>query len=241
MLKTAKSLAYRDRLSPFQHEQRKLFQGNEAEFVAALYRAVEGSAKLAAPRDDLTLEHTSLHPIEEMASTPLSLRLLQFLIKLTGARRVLEIGAFIGVSGTYIARALPEGGTLTTIEKFDQFAKICQHNFESNGVAERVRLLCGDAMDVLDGLVNEKKFDFAIIDGDKGRYPEYFKKVDKLLVRGGLVLVDDVFFHGDALNSAPRTEKGQGVKIFLHDMAALNGYERLTLPISNGIFLARKL
>lgn len=240
MQKDAESLKYSDRIWPNQHEQRKLFGGGDLEFVTALYKTVERSAGLESPRELLNLEYTSLHPIEEMASTPLNLRLLQFLIKLAGARRVLEIGAFIGVSAIYMARALPNDGSLTTVEKFDQFAKICRRNLEKNGVADRVNVIQGDAMEILDQLSTEKPFDFAIIDGDKGRYADYFRKVDKLLAPGGLVLVDDVFFHGDVFNDKPTTEKGAGVKVFLDDMAKLSGYDKITLPIGNGVFLARK-
>jgi predicted O-methyltransferase YrrM len=232
-------LGYHDRMSPFQHEQRKLFQGSTADFVPALYAALTNSASLCTPCEALKLEHTPLHSIEEMASAPLNLRLLQFLIKLTGAQSVLEVGAFVGVSAIYMARALPEGGSVTTIEKFDHFAEICRRNLQNNGVFDRVRLLQGDAIAVLDTLAGEE-FDFAVIDGDKGRYPEYFMKIDKLLAPGGLVLVDDAFFHGDALNSAPTTDKGAGVKKFLGDMATRTEYERIALPIANGVFLARK-
>ena len=241
MAEQVAALSYQDRMSPFQHEQNKLYHSDPAAFVPAMYSAIEKSAGLLSPRVELKLEHTDLHPIEEMASAPLNLRLLQFLVSLSGARRILEIGSFIGVSATYMARALPEGGTLTTIEKFDHFADIARKNLESNGVADRVRLILGDAMEVLDTLEGEEKFDFVLIDGDKGRYPEYFRKVDKLLDRQGLVVIDDVLFHGDALNSEPTTDKGKGARGILDLIATRPDYQRVTLPIANGILLARKL
>ena len=235
------TLQYKDRMSPFQHEQNKLYQGDAENFAPEMYKAIENSAGLVSPHDDLSLSYTDLHPIEEMASAPLNLRLLQFLVGLSGARRILEIGSFIGISATYMARELPEGGTLTTIEKFDHFAEIAQSNFDNNGVSDRIRLILGDAMEVLDTLKDEEKFDFVLIDGDKGRYPDYFKKVDKLLASNGLIVVDDVLFHGDSLNAAPTTDKGEGAKGILNLIATRSDYQRVTLPIANGILLARKL
>jgi predicted O-methyltransferase YrrM len=129
---------------------------------------------------------------------------------------------------------------LVTIEKFDHFAGICRQNFAANEVSDRIELIEGDAFDVLDRLTEKEPFDIAVIDGDKGRYDSYFAMVDKLVRPGGLVYVDDVFFHGDALNQNPTTEKGRGVQRFLDALSKSQDYVCSVLPIANGVALAIK-
>jgi predicted O-methyltransferase YrrM len=96
-------------------------------------------------------------------------------------------------------------------------------------------------MQVLTQLAGAEPFDFILIDGDKGRYHEYFAHADRLLRRGGLIVVDDVFFHGDALNAQPETDKGMGAKRLLELVRNKTEYRTVALPVANGILLAQKL
>jgi predicted O-methyltransferase YrrM len=175
-----------------------------------------------------------------MASNPIQLRLLEFLVRLVSAKRILEIGAFIGLSAMTMARAMPAGGKLITIEKFDHFADICRKNFAAIGLQDRIEIVQGDAFDVLGKLQDQPLFDMAFIDGNKERYADYFLAVEKRVRPGGLILVDDILFHGDVLNEPPSTEKGAGVRAFLEVAATRKDFLRLALPFSNGIMLMLK-
>jgi len=205
-----------------------------------LFREIVRSSGLKLPTEDFKLELSDKVPYEAMASNPVGLRFLELLVKMTGARRVLEIGAFIGLSAMSMARALPAGGELVTIEKFDHFAAIARNNFRSNGLADRITLLEGDAFAVIDGLPKDKPFDMVFIDGNKERYAHYFQALEPLLRPGGLAVIDDSLFHGDVLNPKPRSEKGEGVKQFLDVAAACKDWLRLLVPISNGTMLMIK-
>jgi predicted O-methyltransferase YrrM len=154
---------------------------------------------------------------------------------------VLEIGSFVGVSAMYFAKALPAGGEVVTIEKFEEFAAIAKRNFAANGLSERIRLLQGDAFDVIDRLPRDKPFDMIFIDGNKEKYLDYFLKTEPLLSPRGLVLVDDCFFHGDALNPVPTNEKGRGTRAFLEHAAGRKDYQRIAMPLSNGIMVMRRI
>src|SRR6185436_17283891 len=88
--------------------------------------------------------------VEEMASNPVQLRLLELIVRLTGAKRAIEIGAFIGLSAMVMARAMPAGGKLFTIEKFAHFADICRRNVAVNGLSERIEVIEGDALEVIE-------------------------------------------------------------------------------------------
>lgn len=205
-----------------------------------LFQEIARSSGLKMPIDDFKLELSDKVPYEAMASSPVGLRFLQLLVKMTGAKRVLEIGAFIGLSAMSMARALPKGGEVVTIEKFDHFAAIARNNFKNNGLADKITLMDGDAFAVIDSLPKDKLFDMVFIDGNKERYAHYFKALEPLLRPGGLAVIDDSLFHGDVLNPAPKSEKGQGVKDFLDVAAECKDWLRLLVPISNGTMLMVK-
>jgi caffeoyl-CoA O-methyltransferase len=232
--------AFSDKMLPDQPLHSDQFAGAREAYYPALFEAITRVSAIKTPYEELTLATSDKFTVEEMGSNPIALRFLQLLIRLSGARRVLEIGAFIGVSAMYMAKALPAGGELVTIEKFDHFADICRRNFAQNGLADRITLLQGDAHEVIAGLPRDKPFDFVFIDGNKERYAEYMQRLEPLLAPGGLMIVDDALFHGDALNPRPRSEKGQGVRDCLDLAAQWTGYHRVLLPVANGMLLMLK-
>ncbi len=135
------------------------------------------------------------------------------------------------------AQSLPENGKVITIEKFKNFADIARRNFKRNKLDEKIDLLEGDAFEILGKLKGREQFDFIFIDGNKEKYRHYMEVSIPLLSPGGIIAVDDCFFHGDALNVSPITEKGKGSKEALNFSATLSGWIRIALPISNGILL----
>lgn len=236
----SQELSFADKLLPTSPANCDLFDGPAPALLQGLYGSIMSTSGIAQPGEELSLRLSDRFTIEEMASNPVSLRFLQLLVKMIGARRVLEIGAFIGISTIYFAKALPPGGEVVTIEKFDEFAEICRSNFAQNGVEDRIRLLVGDAHSVLGTLPRDQQFDLVFIDGNKERYSDYFHMTEPLLAPGGLIVVDDALFHGDALNPQPRTEKGAGAKALLAAAAEARGYDRLLLPFANGMMLLFK-
>jgi caffeoyl-CoA O-methyltransferase len=237
---SSSTLRFSDKFLPDQPEHMNQFGGSVEQYWVALYDTIVTASGIADPYRDFDLATSDLFTVEEMASNPVLLRFLQFLVRFGRCRRVLEIGTFIGVSAMSFARALPTGGDVVTIEKFDRFAAVARENFSRNGLTDKISLLCGDAHEILATLPRDRLFDLVFIDGDKGRYGDYFRMVDPLVASGGLVVVDDVFFHGDAINPVPTSEKGAGVKRFLEDAAAASGYLRIALPVANGMMLMLK-
>ncbi len=218
----------------------ELFQGSETDLLSAMYAAVMNYAALELPTDEFKIERSDRISVEEMASSPTMLRLLQCLIRIRRPKRILEIGAFLGISAMYMAKALDEDGKLVSIEKFDHFAEIARRNFEANGLSEKIQLINGDAFEVLRTFPVDERFDLIFLDGNKERYDDYFSILDPLLLSGGLFITDDVFFHGDALNSSPKTEKGAGVRRFLELTTTYKNYHRVILPVANGFMLMLK-
>jgi predicted O-methyltransferase YrrM len=235
-----RALAFWDKLLSDQPPHTELFRGPQSRFFPALYETIVGASGIRTPYEELDLALTHKFTVEEMGSNPLALRFLQMLIRMSGAKRVLEIGAFIGVSAMYLAKALPEDGKVVTIERGAEFGAICAENFRRNNLTHKIELRVGDANEVIESLPRDKLFDLMFIDGDKGRYGDYMRRLEPLLAPGGIMIVDDALFHGDVLNKKPVTDKGEGVRDALNQAAAWKNYHKALLPLSNGMLLLQK-
>jgi caffeoyl-CoA O-methyltransferase len=224
-----------DKMLPDQPEHANLYKGSA--FMQDLFEAVCRSSGIGDPKREFVLEESDMFSVEEMASNPVAMRFLQFLIKVAGVKRVLEIGAFIGFSTMSFARALPDDGEVVSIEKFDKFAAICRRNFEKNGLARKIKLHQGDAFDIIESLPRTELFDLVFVDGNKERYKDYVVKTEPLLAPRGIMIVDDCFYHGDVLNKAPSDAKGVGTKAFMDYASTCTRWDRIALPLSNGLFM----
>ena len=235
-----KPVRFCDKLLPDQPINNLYYTGSERLYHEALYGLLTQASGVCSPFEEFDLELTDVVSVEEMASNPLMLRFLELLVRLSGARRVLEIGAFIGISTMTLARAMPSDGRVITIEKFDRFAEVCRKNFARNGLTDRIELHQGDARQVIPRLGGDPPFDLVFLDGDKERYADYFLAVEPLVRPGGLIVIDDIIFQGDALNEPPTTAKGSGVVRFMELASRKNDWLRCALPVSDGIMLMVK-
>lgn len=232
-----KKYKYPEKVLPNQEFFKYLYKG-EAPFETALYNLLLSYAPsfdtkgfdLVTPREI---------DFEEMSSPPWQLAILGTILKLTGAKTVLEIGTFIGNSAMQFAKMVGEDGHVTTIELGKEFADLARENFKRNGLEKRITLHQGSAGEILDGLKPES-FDMVFVDGSKQDYLDYSLKSEKLLTKRGMIIVDDVFFHGDALNSTPTTDKGRGCKDVLDHYQSKPGFDKMLLPVANGILVLFK-
>jgi len=234
------TLRFHDRILSTQPFHNSLYREKPDEYFPRLYRQIVHSCELGEPGRRFKLEQSHRFPVEVMGSNPVPLSLIELFIRLSGARTCLEIGCFIGLSALSMASALPPGGHVHTIEKFDEFAGIASRNFAANGLADRITLHLGDAIDVLPTLLPTLRVDLAFIDGNKERYLDYFRLVAPAMSPGGLMIFDDALYHGDVLNDVPEDPKGIGVKALLEAVAHEHGYHRSLLPIGNGLLLMHK-
>ena len=183
---------------PNQKFYKNLHQSTRDEYDEDLYKFIHNYLNF---KKNNKLKKTNLHSIEEMASNPLMLSIVNFLINSLKIKnlKILEIGTFLGVFSISLAKN-KNVKHITTIEKFEHFYEIANENFKKNSLQKKIKCILGDATNVLNDL-KFKKFDIIFIDGDKGNYLNIFKKIEKNnLKRNSLVLIDDIFFHGDILN-----------------------------------------
>ncbi|MFB6817718.1 O-methyltransferase [Streptomyces sp. NPDC056347] len=149
-------------------------------------------------------------------------KLLNLLARLQGARRVLEIGTLGGYSTIWLARALPEGGKVVTLEADPAYAEVARANFERAGLADVIEVRVGRALDTLPELAAEgsEPFDLVFIDADKPSNPDYLAWSLKLTRPGSLIVADNVVRDGEVVDPASDDPKVQGVRRFTELVAA---------------------
>jgi predicted O-methyltransferase YrrM len=168
-------------------------------------RYFEEIVGVADPALAAALEASAAAGLPAIQVSPLQGRLLHLLARGIGARRILEIGTLGGYSTIWLARALPAGGQLVTLELEPKHAAVARTNLERAGVADRVEIRLGPAVESLGHLTAEKSapFDLVFIDADKVPYPEYYEAAVRLSHPGSLLVVDNVVRRGDVAEPDP--------------------------------------
>jgi predicted O-methyltransferase YrrM len=149
-------------------------------------------------------------------------KLLMLLAQMIGARNILEIGTLGGYSTIWLARALPSGGKVVTLEANEKHAQVARKNFERAGVSSVIELRMGQAVDSLAKLAAERRgpFDLIFIDADKEHNTEYFQWGLKLSRPGSLIIVDNVVRDGKVVDASSSDQSVQGVRRCNEAMAA---------------------
>ncbi len=169
---------------------------------AALTQALEANEAAGLPAYDVS---------------PLQGKLLQLLVRMNGARRVLEVGTLGGYSTIWMARALPQDGLLVTLELEPLHAEVARRNLRGAGIEDRrVDIRVGDAREQLEALIAEgaEPFDFIFIDADKPNNPAYLEAALKLSKPGSVIVGDNVVRGGEVIDATSEDERVQGVRRF---------------------------
>ncbi len=191
----------------------------------SLWTAVDSYiCDLFAPNDaalEAALEASAAAGLPAIQVAPNQGKLLHLLARVNGARRILEIGTLGGYSTIWLARALPSDGKLITLEADPKHAEVAQANFVRAGLAGRIELRLGPALETLPRLASENPapFDLIFIDADKANIPGYFGFALKLSRRGGLIIVDNVVRKGAVIDADSADPDVQGVRRF-NELAA---------------------
>jgi predicted O-methyltransferase YrrM len=173
------------------------------------------------PQLDAAMQASSAAGLPAYAVSPTQGKLLFLVAQMQGARNILELGTLGGYSTIWLARALPPGGKLVTLEASQRHAEVAQANIANAGLADRVELRVGAALDTLPQLAAEGRspFDLIFIDADKENNPSYFTWALKLSRPGTVIVVDNVVRNGAVVDSASADPVIQGVRRF-HEMLA---------------------
>lgn len=231
---------WEDRVLPSQPILSMHYRHPADEYHARLMALISRVSTPPDPEARFALETPEDITFTQFGSSMFVLKHLEMLIKIGKYRRILEIGSFVGVSAMCFADAAGPDGHVVTVEKYPNFAAIAQRNIQRNGFADRITLLQGDALEMLDTIGEMDKFDMIFLDGDKENYDTYYMKFKDLLKDDGLFVIDDIFFHADTLNDVPATSKGAGVAALLDRLSQDAGCDKVVSLAVNGALLVRR-
>jgi len=182
-----------------------------------------------------TEEH---HPEAHMLSGPLQGKLLEMISQLLSPRRILEIGTFMGYSALCLAVGLTADGQLHTIELRDADADLAAENFRRANWQNRIILHRGNALGIIPTL--DEIWDLVFIDADKPGYMDYYKLVLPRVRAGGLIIADNVLFHGQVLGLKVEGKSAKAIQAFNEMVAADETVEKVMLTVRYGLMFIRK-
>ncbi|MFJ8018423.1 O-methyltransferase [Streptomyces sp. NPDC096339] len=166
--------------------------------------------------------------------------LLAFLVRLTGARHIVEIGTFTGFSTLSMAQALPADGRIIACDVSEEWTAYGREAWEQAGVADRVDLRIAPALDTLRAMPAEPHIDMAYIDADKQSQIAYWEELVPRLRTGGLIVTDNTLFHGTVVDESADSAAEAGVRAYNDHVSADTRMESVLLAISDGLTLSRK-
>lgn len=183
-------------------------------------------------------EDTAQLPERQMQIGPEQGAFMALLVRVTGARRLLEIGTFTGYSSTVMALALPDGGRITCCDVSREWTDRARRAWADAGVADRVDLHLGPAASTL-GRLEPGSYDLAFIDADKPGYDGYYEACLRLVRPGGVILLDNMLQGGRVADASANHDSVVAIRALNEKIAADERVEMVLLPLADGLTLAR--
>ena len=193
-----------------------------------------------AVQQALIEETEKLGRIAMMQVAPEQGAFMTWLARTLGARRAVEVGTFTGYSTLCLARGLPEDGRVLALDVSAEWTEIGRRHWEKAGVAHKIDLRLGPALDTLRSLAREPIFDLAFIDADKTGYASYVEEILPRLRTGGVILVDNVLWGGSVVSPERQDPDTVAIRAFNAAMARDPRVDAVMIPLSDGLTLLRK-
>ena len=165
---------------------------------------------------------------------------LHLIIKISNIKNVLEIGTFTGLSALSIALALPEDGKLTALDKDKETSKIAVSFFKKAKQDKKIQTIVKPALDSLEELKNQK-YDMVFIDADKLNYKEYYEKSIKMINKGGLIIIDNVLWHGEVVDEDKIDKFTLNIRELNEYVSSDERVEQIIIPLGDGMTVCRVL
>jgi predicted O-methyltransferase YrrM len=209
--------------------------------MAAYIRSVSLREPEAIRRQRLD---TDDHPDATMQIGPEQGQFLHLIARVVGARNAIEVGVFMGYSSSWIALALPPGGKLIACDVNEEYTARARQTWREAGVEDKIDLRLRPAIETLDELLANGQagaFDFAFIDADKKNYWNYYERAYQLVRPGGLIVIDNVLWHGDVINHDDHSPDTEAIREFNRKIHADTRVAISLATIGDGLMLACKL
>ena len=196
--------------------------------------------KLNPVQQEIIDYNKTLGDIKRMQIDPTQCHFLHLIIKISNIKNVLEIGTFTGLSALSISLALPEDGKLVVLDKNEETSKIAQNFFKKANQNHKITTIIKPAFESLNDIKNQK-FDMVFIDADKMNYKKYYEKSLGLINQGGLIIIDNVLWHGEVADVKYSDKYTINIREFNKFVCEDKRVEQVIIPLGDGMTVCRVL
>ena len=215
---------------------------NQVSIDAELVKYLQATGYRSDPIINKLVEETlALGNVSAMQIAPEQGQFLEIIVKILNANSCLEIGRFTGLSSLCIARGLPESGKLITIDNSDEFLSMAEKYWKMANQETKIESIIGDGVDVLQSMIDrQQSFDFVFIDADKNNYPHYYELSLKLLRPNGILIIDNMLWHGDVADENKTDKQTTTIRELNKKIQTDERIDFSLLPLSDGLSFIRK-
>lgn len=198
------------------------------------------SLKLNPVQLEIINYNKTLGDIKRMQIDPTQCHFLHLIIKISNIKNVLEIGTFTGLSALSISLALPEDGKLIALDKNEKTNELALKFFKKAKQDHKIKTIVKPALETLEEL-NKNEFDMIFIDADKMNYKQYYEKSLELIKKGGLIIIDNVLWHGEVADEKNNDKFTINIREFNDHVSRDKRVEKIIIPLGDGMTICRKL
>jgi len=215
--------------------------GKNLEITEKLQKYINNfGLKINPVQQEIIDYNNTLGDVKRMQVALSQCHFLHLIIKISNIKKVLEIGTFTGLSALSIALALPDDGKLTALDKNEETNKIATEFFKKANQDNKIQTIVKPALESLDDLKNSK-FDMIFIDADKMNYKEYYEKSLNLLSKNGLIIIDNVLWHGEVADETNLDKYTLNIREFNNYVLQDKRVEQIIVPLGDGMTVCRVL
>ena len=200
------------------------------------------SLELTSVQKEIILYNDTLGGIKRMQISISQCHFLHLIVKISNIKRILEIGTFTGLSGLTMSLSLPNDGKLISLDKNIETTTIASNFFKKAKQENKIKTIIGPALESITGFKKEKKkFDLVFIDADKENYKNYYNQSLDLIKKNGLIIVDNVLWHGEVVDDKNQDKLTKIIREFNSFINKDKRTENLIIPVGDGLAVCRKL
>ncbi len=200
------------------------------------------SLELTTVQKEIISYNNSLGDIKRMQISISQCHFLHLIVKISNIKKILEIGTFTGLSGLTMSLSLPSDGTLITLDKNAERNKVASNFFKRAKQEKKIKTIIGPALESISNFIQKgQKFDLVFIDADKENYKSYYNKSLDLIEKNGLIIVDNVLWHGEVADTKNQDKLTTIIREFNSYINRDKRTENLIIPVGDGLAVCRKL
>ena len=190
---------------------------------------------------ELENETLKLGSVSQMQIAKEQGQFLEMITKISNAKKCLEIGRFTGMSTLFLARGLSESGKIVTVDNSDEFLSLAKKYWELDNMSSKIESIIGDGVEVMQSMIDrQQSYDLIFIDADKNNYPNYYELSLSLLVSNGIIIIDNMLWHGDVADEAKQDSQTKTIRDLNLKIQNDTRVEFSLLPLSDGLSFIRK-